>query len=133
MEPHPYSTDSNIRKLHRIRKIYNLFRYYKTVWTCLYIKQLYSRYLYIATARKSACFYRGTVDNNVQNRSQNVCLHVHKTVKQKVILRLFSVFKGAYPCLLPEANFKISHANRISNTSFTVFSILCIKGFIEIN
>ena len=31
-----------------IGKIYNLFCYWKTVWTCLYIKHLYSRYVYIA-------------------------------------------------------------------------------------
>ena len=31
-----------------IGKMYDLFRYMKKAWTCLYIKQLYSRYAYIA-------------------------------------------------------------------------------------
>ena len=33
---------------HGIGKIYDLFRYRKKAWTCLCIKQLYSRYAYIA-------------------------------------------------------------------------------------
>ena len=35
----------------RIGKIYNLFRYIKKALTCLYIKQLYSRYAYVAFRR----------------------------------------------------------------------------------
>ena len=40
---------------------------------------------------------------------------------QKVTLRLFSAFKGAYPDLLPEYKFKISHANCILNTDTFFF------------
>ena len=32
----------------RFGNIYDIFRYRKKAWTCLYIKQLYSRYAYIA-------------------------------------------------------------------------------------
>ena len=56
-------------------------------------------------------------ENNAKNRNQNVYFHIaFATVKQKMTLRLFSPFKGEYLCLLPETNFKISHANCISNT-----------------
>ena len=36
-----------------IGKIYDLFRYRKKAWTYLYIKQLYSRYTYIAFRENS--------------------------------------------------------------------------------
>ena len=45
----------------------------------------------------------------------------YATIKQKGTLRVFSVFKGAYPGLLPEPNFKASNANCISITPSTVF------------
>ena len=44
----------------------------------------------------------------------------YATLKQKVTLRLFSVFKGTYPGLLPGTNFNILHANGISNTPSTI-------------
>ena len=43
-------------------KIYDLFRYWKKAWTCLYINQLYSRYAFIAFRENLHIFYGGTVD-----------------------------------------------------------------------
>ena len=65
-------------------------------------------------------------EKNVQNRNHVFIFpSAYATMKQKVTLRLFPGFKGAYPDLQPETNFKISHAIFISifisNTSSTVF------------
>ena len=136
------STGSNVRKIANptIGKIYNLFWYRKTVWTCLYIKQLYSKYVYIAVRENWHVFTEAQFilnfqvynilriqinviekkENSVQNRHQNVVFScAYATMKQNV--RLFSAFKGAYPGLLPETNSKILHANCISNTPSAFF------------
>ena len=52
--------------------------------------------------------------------------YAYATMKPKVTLRLFSAFQGAYAGLLPEINFRSSHASYISNTP-TFFSVIYKK------
>ena len=61
-------------------------------------------------------------ENNVQNRNQNV----YFLMLIQVALRLLSAFKGAYPGLLPETNFKSLHTICISNTP-TFFDVMYLK------
>ena len=51
--------------------------------------------------------------------------YAYAAMKQ-VTLKPVSAFKGVYPGSLPKTNFKSLHANCISNTPSTIFSMPCV-------
>ena len=105
-------------------KTYDLFRYRKKPWTCLFIKQLYSRYAYIAFRENSHLSMEAQLilnhflvyknfmysdeiikkrKQNAQNKKQNMYF-LKRLCKHDVIsyTRLFSALKEKYPIFLSD-------------------------------
>ena len=83
-----------------IERIYNLFCYWKIVWICLYIKQLYSRYVYIAFRKNGHVSTEVQLTLNKFQRFKILCIQIKVIEKKKKIMletetRMF-IFSCAY-------------------------------------